>query len=93
MQCQPLIITDPTVDLWRSLEGKHYISRGTDSVDARRAVLQITRRGRELYHQIMPMFVAGEQAMLACLSPTELEQLDQILNKMCRAVPDWHNSD
>lgn len=76
----------------RSLEHKGYIKCGVDATDARRTVLEITSSGRKLHQQIMPMFVEGEAAMLAPLTNAELARLDKLLDKLCRAVPDWHQS-
>lgn len=72
-----------------SLEKKGHISRTTDEMDARRSVLQITKSGTDLYHQVMALFAEGEANLISCLSTKEQEQLNSILDKLCRAVPDW----
>ena len=74
----------------RSLEQKGHIQCSSDSRDGRRTVLEITDSGKALYDQIMPLCVEGEAAMLAPLTESERAQLDKLLNKLCRAVPDWH---
>jgi hypothetical protein len=38
------------------------------------------------------MFIEGEAAMLAPLTDAELAKLDKLLDKLCRAVPDWHQA-
>jgi DNA-binding MarR family transcriptional regulator len=76
----------------RSLEQKGHIKCSVDTVDARRTVLEITASGRKLHQQILPMFIEGEAAMLAPLTDAELAKLDKLLDKLCRAVPDWHQA-
>jgi len=73
----------------KTLVLKGHVERRSDPIDGRRDVLRITKTGRVLYKQVVPMFVAGEEKMLACLSAKEKVQLDNILDKMCRSVPDW----
>jgi len=72
-----------------SLLKKGFIDRQTDPNDARKSMLAMTDEGEILYKKIMDTFVTGEAHMTACLSKKELQQLDSILNKMCRHVPNW----
>lgn len=72
-----------------ALVGKGLVSRDEDPKDARRKLLHITDRGRQIYEAIMPMFVERERRMLEHLDAEERRQLDQILEKLCRAAPSW----
>lgn len=72
-----------------SLTRKDLIRTASDLEDARRNVLFITAEGKALYERIMPLFVEGEAKMLACLDDEEKSQLDQLLDKLARHVPDW----
>ena len=72
-----------------SLLRKGHIKRDVDAKDGRRAVLQITPSGRRLHDQIVPMFVEGEREFLAPLNEQELKLFDQLLEKLCRDVPNW----
>lgn len=72
-----------------TLVEKGLLTQHMDTEDARRTVLRLTPAGRDLYARIMPMFEEGERRMLACLKPDELDQLDVLLDKLTRAVPDW----
>lgn len=72
-----------------ALVGKGLVSRDEDLNDARRKLLHITDRGRQLYEAIMPMFVERERRMLEHLDDAERRQLGQILEKLCRAAPAW----
>lgn len=73
----------------RSLVEKGLISQVDDVRDARRTVLHLTAQGRELYKAIIPIFEEAEERMLACLDARERKTLDHLLNKLCRAVPQW----
>ena len=72
-----------------SLEKRGVITREADKNDARRHVLRLTENGTKLYHQVMELFVEAEAKLVECLSVEERGQLDTILGKLCRAVPDW----
>ena len=72
-----------------SLEKKGLITRTKDSIDTRRQVLNITKDGRHLHHQVMRMFVEAEQNMLSGLNPEEETQLLRLLDKLARSVEDW----
>lgn len=74
-----------------SLIKKGHIKREVDAKDGRRAVLQITSSGQKLHNQIVPMFIEGEKKLLTPLSEEELSSLNQILEKLCRDVPNWMN--
>jgi len=72
-----------------SLVKKGLIRTEPDSIDARRTVLYITAKGKLLYERIMPMFVERESKLLASLSEDEIQQLDGLLDKLSRDVPNW----
>ncbi len=73
----------------RTLSEKGLISYKTDPGDARRTVLLLTQEGKQMHERIMPMFEEGERRMLACLTASEQQQLDGLLDKLTRAVPNW----
>lgn len=72
-----------------SLVKKGFIRTEPDSRDARRTVLHLTQEGQNLYTRIMPMFVERETKLLAGLNKEEIKQLDGLLDKMSRNVPNW----
>ena len=72
-----------------TLEKKALIRRQTDSADNRRQLLFMTEAGRNLYQRYIPMLRAREQAMLECLSRSERQQLDRLLDKLGAHVPNW----
>ena len=72
-----------------SLVKKGLIRTEPDSIDARRTVLYITAKGKLPYERIMPMFVERESKLLASLSEDEIQQLDGLLDKLSRDVPNW----
>lgn len=65
----------------RLLELGH-ITRKTDAMDRRRAVLELTASGHSVYRQVVPRALAVEEDMLAALSAVEREHLDSILEKL-----------
>jgi len=72
-----------------SLIEKKLIRRKIDKNDGRRSLLYISAAGRKLNSTIMKEFVLVEQTMTECLTSDELEQLDVLLDKLCRHVPFW----
>lgn len=72
-----------------ALAGKQMIRIEPDPDDARRTLLFLTPEGRSMHDDIMSIFVEAEQRMLACLDETERRQLDHLLDKLARHVPNW----
>jgi DNA-binding MarR family transcriptional regulator len=60
------------------------ITRHTDVEDRRRAILDLTPKGRADYEQIVPMVLAVESELLSELGPEERTALDQIMRKLER---------
>lgn len=73
----------------RLLESKGLISQQSDTEDGRRILLNLTQAGRDIHDDFIPLIEQAEQKMLSCLETEEREQLDVLLNKMARAVPNW----
>lgn len=71
------------------LDKKGLIRREPDPADSRRQLLWLTDQGRALYGRYIPLLMAREAAMLACLSGTERQQLGALLDKLAAHVPDW----
>lgn len=72
-----------------ALEKKKLIRRRTDKIDKRRQRLFLTNAGRTLYGRYIPALRAREKAMLACLSSSERQQFDGLLDKLAQHVPQW----
>jgi DNA-binding MarR family transcriptional regulator len=72
-----------------ALEKKRLLRRKADRADNRRQNLFITAAGRAMYARYMPMLRAREQAMMACLSPSEREQFESLLDRLAAHVPQW----
>jgi DNA-binding MarR family transcriptional regulator len=60
------------------------ITRRTDIEDRRRAILDLTPKGRADYDQIVPMVLAVESELLSELGGEERAMLDQIMRKLER---------
>ena len=66
----------------KKLIAKKLVSRKRDSEDARRHALRLTRKGEQIYQQVVPLSLSSEQAVLACLSEREQAMLAKLLNKL-----------
>lgn len=71
------------------LDKKGLIRREPDPADSRRQLLWLTDQGRALYERYVPLLIAREEAMLACLSGSERQQLGALLDKLAAHVPNW----
>jgi MarR family transcriptional regulator, temperature-dependent positive regulator of motility len=58
------------------------IKRAVDDADSRRGLLSLTREGRRIYEQILPMFLKRQAQMMAPLTPAERTQFDRLLAKL-----------
>lgn len=63
------------VSISRALEhlgGKRLVLRRTDPADRRRALIRLSKRGEEVYNEIVPVLYAAERALIAALSDEEV---------------------
>jgi len=58
------------------------LERRTDVADRRRALLELTARGRAVYDEIGPLALAVEARLLAQLSAADRADLDRLLPKL-----------
>lgn len=61
------------------------LKRMESKTDRRVARLQLTARGRALHKEMVPVVLAREQAILACLSEEELAGFTKALDKLERS--------
>ncbi|MCF6195487.1 MAG: MarR family winged helix-turn-helix transcriptional regulator [Emcibacter sp.] len=69
----------------RAIKGlcdKGLVHKVFSSEDRRRSVLNLTKKGRDIYHQIEPLVTAYEDRLLSILDKDELVQLDHLLIKL-----------
>jgi DNA-binding MarR family transcriptional regulator len=59
-----------------------FITREADPLDRRRAILDLTQAGREIYRQIVPLVQEVEAEIVAALSGPERAMLDNALAKI-----------
>lgn len=69
-----------------ALVGKQLITRGKDPIDQRRALLQLTPRGRTIYGDIASSVRALEQEMVATLTASEQRALWSAFDKIDRQI-------
>jgi DNA-binding MarR family transcriptional regulator len=58
------------------------ITRRADANDRRRAILDLTAAGRDIYSQIVPLALAVEAELVTDLTPEERKVLDGVMRKL-----------
>lgn len=71
------------------LERKQLISRRPSKSDSRRMEVRITAAGMAIYRKVVPLLEDREKRMVAVLTVPERRQLDALLMKIAKKVPDW----
>ena len=64
------------------LAGKKLVSRRVDLADRRRVVLRLSKKGEEVYNQIVPLLYAGERALVSGFSKSDETALRRIMERM-----------
>jgi len=64
------------------LASKKLVSRRVDLADRRRVVLRLSKKGEEVYNQIVPVLYAGERALVSGLSESDEATLRRIMESM-----------
>jgi DNA-binding MarR family transcriptional regulator len=73
------------VTVSRSAQGllkRRLVIRSDHHADGRSHVLQLSPQGERLYAEIAPLALAYEQALIAGLSPGEVEDLKRLLSRL-----------
>lgn len=65
------------------------VKRAADEDDGRRFHLRLTKLGRQIFDEMMPIMCAREETMLASLSPEERKTLSNLLAKLVVHSPGW----
>jgi DNA-binding MarR family transcriptional regulator len=65
---------------------RHLVSRTEHHADARSHVLALSAQGQRLYAEIAPLALAYEQALIAGLSPDEVDGLKRLLSRLQSAA-------
>lgn len=69
------------------LEAKGFITRKPDLTDARRAILMITTRGREMFEDLIASYAARAETFLSLIDAKDRKDLERIMTKLARAIP------
>lgn len=72
-----------------ALESKGLVRRKADPQDQRRLIIYITAAGRRLHDTFMPALKQREDDMMACLSSSERQNFEKLLQKLCAHGPEW----
>ena len=65
-----------------ALLGREIVERVENAEDRREFRLQLTRKGRTLYEELIPRLLRKEQEILSCLSAQEKKQFAALLGKV-----------
>lgn len=68
------------------LQERHLIERVENGDDRRELALQLTRKGRALYEQLIPRLLGKEQDILSCLTAAERKALAQAIGKIEKSL-------
>lgn len=68
--------------LFSSLNEKKLVARVPDMRDRRRALVELTPKGRSLYDTFFPMSVGIHQSILSDLTIAEMQTLDSLLSRL-----------
>ena len=69
-----------------TLMRRKIIERVASESDRREFALQLTRKGRALYEELIPRLLRKEQAILSCLSAQERKDFAALLGKVERSL-------
>jgi DNA-binding MarR family transcriptional regulator len=69
-----------------TLTRRQLIERVANEDDRREFSLQLTRKGRALYEELIPRLLRKEQEILSCLSARERKDLAALLGKIERSL-------
>ena len=69
-----------------TLMRRKIIERVASESDRREFALQLTRKGRALYEELIPRLLRKEQAILSCLSARERKDFAALLGKVERSL-------
>jgi DNA-binding MarR family transcriptional regulator len=69
------------------------LEREPDSADRRRASLRLSRRGKAIYDELVPVARAYERRLLAALSADEQQALDRLMAKLTDRGRELANGD
>lgn len=64
------------------LAGKKLVSRRVDMADRRKVVLRLSKKGEEVYNQIVPLLYAGERALVSSFSKSDEAALRRSMQTM-----------
>lgn len=78
------------------LTNKKLVLRRIDAADRRRVALSLSKKGQEIYNQVVPLLYASEELLVARLSPEDaaavrriMESLVDISGDLFSAKSDW----
>lgn len=77
----------------QKLLSRHLIHRDVDATDRRRQNLVLTETGEDVYSQIVPLSYDYEDALIDCLTETEVIQLDSLIEKLYQHAAEIDSED
>lgn len=74
------------------LLARHFVAREFDPADRRRSMLSLTKTGKSVYDEIVPVAYQFEQALLECFSESERKQFSELVDRLYEHAEDLHRS-
>ena len=75
------------------LLSRHFVAREFDPADRRRSMLSLTKTGKSVYDEIVPVAYEFERELLECFSESEREQFSELVDKLYEHANDLHRSE
>ena len=80
------ILAPSLTRILQNLESRRIVRRRTDKKDQRRALISLTKKGRNLLEEVRPYSRESYEGIATSLGPSRLSELYDILGKVERAL-------
>ena len=72
------------------LLSRHFVARDFDPADRRRSMLTLTKTGKSVYDEIVPVAYEYERELLECFSDSERETFSELVDQLSAHVDQLH---
>ncbi len=74
------------------LLSRHFVAREFDPADRRRSMLSLTKTGKSVYDEIVPVAYEYERELLECFSDSERRVFSELVDRLFAHASDLHRS-
>ncbi|MEM7284506.1 MAG: MarR family transcriptional regulator [Pseudomonadota bacterium] len=75
------------------LLSRHFVDRKFDPSDRRRSMLSLTKTGKSVYDEIVPVAYQFEAELLECFSASEREQFSDLVDRLFEHADEMQQND